>query len=182
MYVPLFLYLPFHNIPHNGHTNSILFQGGEIWDGVDSSSWPFRFLCFYLSCHLRKMQHPHEDGMLIPMGHSIGIKMDLSGVFITNDVMISKDNWLKAGDLIEQLDDVTISTLKDFETALSAMQGKNEIALTCHPGRGYKPDPSRWRSDETSPSIPERSDGRDRNLNVCRSGQRNIWCARSSNH
>jgi stage IV sporulation protein B len=71
-----------------------------------------------------------EDGMLIPMGHSIGIKMDLSGVFITSDVMISKDNWLKAGDLIEQLNDVTISTLKDFETALTAMQGKNEIALT----------------------------------------------------
>ena len=40
------------------------------------------------------------------MGHSIGIKMDLSGVFITNDVMISKDNWLKAGDLIEQVDNV----------------------------------------------------------------------------
>ena len=58
-----------------------------------------------------------KDGTLIPMGHSIGIKMDLSGVFITNDVMISKDNWLKAGDLIEQLDDVAISTLNEFEKA-----------------------------------------------------------------
>ena len=52
-----------------------------------------------------------KDGMLIPMGHSIGIKMDLSGVFITNDVMISKDNWLKAGDLIGQLNNVAVSTL-----------------------------------------------------------------------
>ena len=44
-----------------------------------------------------------QDESLIPMGHSIGIKMDLSGVFITNDVMIGKDNWLKAGDLIGQV-------------------------------------------------------------------------------
>ena len=43
-------------------------------------------------------------GILIPMGQSIGIKMDLSGVFITNDVMLEKDVWLKAGDLIEEVD------------------------------------------------------------------------------
>ena len=100
----ILLDLPFHNIPLNGHTNSILLRGGEIWDGVDSSSWLFRFLCFCFSCHSIRMQHLAKDGSLIPMGHSIGIKMDLSGVFITNDVMIGKDNWLKAGDLIGQVD------------------------------------------------------------------------------
>ena len=52
-----------------------------------------------------------KDESLIPMGQSIGIKMDLSGVYITNDVMISKDNWLKAGDLIGQIESVTIGTL-----------------------------------------------------------------------
>jgi stage IV sporulation protein B len=71
-----------------------------------------------------------EDDMLIPMGHSIGIKMDLSGVFITSDVMIGKDNWLKTGDLIGQLDDVAIGTLKDFEGALSKKRDQKEIALT----------------------------------------------------
>lgn len=70
-----------------------------------------------------------QGGSLIPMGHSIGIQMELSGVFITNDVMISKDHWLKAGDLIEQVDDVAIGTLTDFETALSSRRSKNEIAL-----------------------------------------------------
>jgi len=70
-----------------------------------------------------------QEGSLIPMGHSIGIKMELSGVFITNDVMISKDHWLKAGDLIEQVDDVTIGTLTDFETALSARRDNKEIVL-----------------------------------------------------
>jgi stage IV sporulation protein B len=64
------------------------------------------------------------------MGHSIGIKMDLSGVFITNDVMIGKDNWLKTGDLIGQLDDVTIDTLKEFESTLAAKRNQKEITMT----------------------------------------------------
>ena len=75
------------------------------------------------------MQHLQKTESLIPMGHSIGIKMDLSGVFITNDVMISKDNWLKAGDLIGQLDDVAVSTLHEFEKASSSMRDKKEIVL-----------------------------------------------------
>jgi stage IV sporulation protein B len=70
-----------------------------------------------------------QDGSLIPMGHSIGIKMELSGVFITNDVLISKDQWLKSGDLIGQVDDVTISTLTDFEVALSTLRGEKNITL-----------------------------------------------------
>ena len=32
------LYLTFHNIAVNGHTISIFSLGGEIWDGVNSSS------------------------------------------------------------------------------------------------------------------------------------------------
>jgi stage IV sporulation protein B len=70
-----------------------------------------------------------KDGMLIPMGQSIGIKMDLSGVYITNDVMISKNNWLKAGDLIGQLDNVAVSTLHEYEQASSSMRDKKEIVL-----------------------------------------------------
>jgi stage IV sporulation protein B len=70
-----------------------------------------------------------NDETLIPMGQSIGIKLDLSGVYITNDVMISKDNWLKAGDLIGQLDNVAVSTLQDYEKASSTMRDKKEIVL-----------------------------------------------------
>ncbi len=70
-----------------------------------------------------------KDGTLIPMGQSIGIKMDLSGVYITNDVMISKDNWLKAGDLIGQLDNVAVSTLHEYEKVSSSMRDKKEVVL-----------------------------------------------------
>ncbi|NYF24630.1 SpoIVB peptidase S55 domain-containing protein [Sporosarcina sp. JAI121] len=70
-----------------------------------------------------------KDGSLIPMGQSIGIKMELSGVYITNDIMISKDNWLKAGDLIGQVDNVAISTLHEFEKKSTSWRDKKEIVL-----------------------------------------------------
>ena len=70
-----------------------------------------------------------NDESLIPMGHSIGIQMDLSGVFITNDVLLGKDEWLKAGDLIGQVDDVEISKLKNFEQALSTIHDENDVTL-----------------------------------------------------
>ena len=70
-----------------------------------------------------------KDGTLIPMGQSIGIKMDLSGVYITNDVMISKDDWLKAGDLIGQLDNVAFNTLHEFEKVVIDNACKKEITL-----------------------------------------------------
>ena len=70
-----------------------------------------------------------NDGGLIPMGHSIGIKMDLSGVFVTNDVMLDKKIWLKAGDLIEKVDGVTIVKLENFEKALSIIRDKPNITM-----------------------------------------------------
>ncbi len=66
---------------------------------------------------------------LIPMGHSIGIKMDLSGVFITNDVLLGKDEWLRAGDLIGQVGDVKISKLNILEQTLSSIRDKKGIKL-----------------------------------------------------
>ena len=72
-----------------------------------------------------------NDESLIPMGHSIGIKMDLSGVFITNDVLLGKDEWLKAGDLIGQVDDVKISKLKNFGTNIVINSRQERSKITC---------------------------------------------------
>lgn len=70
-----------------------------------------------------------NSGLLIPMGHSIGIKMDLSGVFVTNDVMLDKNLWLKAGDLIEEVDSASILKLENYEEALSAIRDKQSVAM-----------------------------------------------------
>ncbi|MCM3743309.1 peptidase [Sporosarcina luteola] len=52
---------------------------------------------------------------VIPMGHSIGIQMDLSGIFVTNDVLVNNEQWLKAGDSIIRLNGTDIVSLGDFE-------------------------------------------------------------------
>lgn len=67
---------------------------------------------------------------LIPMGHSIGIKMQLKGVFVSNEVMISKGNWLKAGDQINQVNDFVIHVISDFEQAVSKIDEELQITLT----------------------------------------------------
>ena len=71
-----------------------------------------------------------DNRTLIPMGHSIGIKMDLSGVFITNDVMLEDDVWLKSGDLIEKVDNVQISKVKNFEHELSVTRDKDDVEIS----------------------------------------------------
>ncbi|KXH87493.1 SpoIVB peptidase S55 domain-containing protein [Sporosarcina sp. HYO08] len=98
-----------------------------------------------------------HDGSLIPMGHSIGIKMDLQGVFVTNDVMIHKDEWLKAGDLIEKVDDADILVLTDFEKALT---DKKEVTL--HVSR--KGEASQLKADSEAmqrlfPFLKDRTEG-----------------------
>lgn len=55
---------------------------------------------------------------VIPMGHSIGIQMDLSGIFVTNDVLVNNEQWLKAGDSIIRLNGTDIVSLGDFEHAM----------------------------------------------------------------
>src|SRR6476469_4821583 len=56
---------------------------------------------------------------VIPMGHSIGIQMDLSGIFVTNDVLVNNEQWLKAGDTIIRLNGTDIISLNDFEKFVS---------------------------------------------------------------
>lgn len=55
---------------------------------------------------------------LIPMGHSIGIQMDLSGIYVTSDVVVDNQSVLKKGDIIQQLNGVTTKQLVHFERAL----------------------------------------------------------------
>lgn len=56
---------------------------------------------------------------VIPMGHSIGIQMDLSGIFVTNDVLVNNEQWLKAGDSIIRLNGTDIISLNDFEQVVA---------------------------------------------------------------
>lgn len=55
---------------------------------------------------------------LIPMGHSIGIQMNLSGIYVTNDVLVNNEQWLKAGDSIIRVNSMDIVSLSDFERVM----------------------------------------------------------------
>lgn len=74
-------------------------------------------ILFFLPLHETVSASVREQ--VIPMGHSIGIQMELSGVFVTNDVLINEDDWLKAGDSINRIDKIPIATLNDFEKKMS---------------------------------------------------------------
>ena len=101
-----------------------------------------------------------NDESLIPMGHSIGIKMDLSGVFITNDVLLGKDEWLKAGDLIGQVGDVEISKLKNFEQALSTIHDKEEITLlVSRNGETFQVQSDSEAMERLIPFLKDRTEG-----------------------
>lgn len=70
-----------------------------------------------------------NEKTLIPMGHSISIKMDLTGVFITNDLLLQNDEWLKAGDFIEKVNDSPIADLTEFEAKLNDFRTETSVKL-----------------------------------------------------
>lgn len=70
-----------------------------------------------------------SEDTLIPMGHSISIKMDLTGVFVANDLLLDNDEWLKAGDFIEGLNGSPIHNLIGFETTLEETRSNEEMTL-----------------------------------------------------
>ncbi|ARF12768.1 SpoIVB peptidase S55 domain-containing protein [Sporosarcina ureae] len=59
-----------------------------------------------------------KEDTLIPMGDSIGIQMDLSGIYVTTDVKVDQQEWLKKGDIIRQLNGTETKQLVHFERAL----------------------------------------------------------------
>jgi stage IV sporulation protein B len=97
------------------------------WSRQLKLAFSFTVLLFFMPLAPNAASANNEK--LIPMGQSIGIKMDLSGVFVTSDVMINRDQWLKAGDVIEEVDKVAVKQLRDFEKALSNTREKNEVTV-----------------------------------------------------
>ncbi|WP_153732910.1 SpoIVB peptidase S55 domain-containing protein [Sporosarcina obsidiansis] len=65
-----------------------------------------------------------EEESLIPMGHSIGIQMDLKGIYVTSDILVGQDQWLKKGDIIQELNGTETKQLVHFERSLQ----KNDSA------------------------------------------------------
>lgn len=67
---------------------------------------------------------------LIPMGHSIGITMDLAHVFVTNEVQISDKEWLYVGDAVHQIGEQKIQSIEQVQDAIQNEANASEIATT----------------------------------------------------
>ena len=68
---------------------------------------------------------------LIPMGNSIGIQLELSGVFVTSDVPLDEKNvWLKAGDQLVSVNDVKIPSLQAVNNEVREVKDAGQVNLT----------------------------------------------------
>ncbi|KOO52057.1 SpoIVB peptidase S55 domain-containing protein [Viridibacillus arvi] len=61
---------------------------------------------------------------LIPMGHSIGVELQLQNVYLTNDVLLKNGTWLKAGDTIQAINSQQINTLEEVKSLFVSSSGK----------------------------------------------------------
>lgn len=57
-----------------------------------------------------------EQTSVVPLGQSIQIDLQYGAVFLSHDVMLTDEDWLRAGDSIHQINDQTITNLEDVKT------------------------------------------------------------------
>lgn len=69
-----------------------------------------------------------QEESLIPMGHSIGIQMDLSDIYVTGDILVGQEVWLKKGDIIQEMDSNETRQLVQLERILHKLNG-NDVSI-----------------------------------------------------
>ena len=73
--------------------------------------------CFWLFIPLHSFAKE-----LIPMGHSIGVQLQMPYVFVSHDVLLSSGEWLKQGERISKVNDKTftdIDTLTSYDASVN---------------------------------------------------------------
>lgn len=57
-----------------------------------------------------------QQTSVVPLGHSIEIDLQYGAVFLSNDVLLTDDEWLRAGDSILQINNQAITNIDDVKT------------------------------------------------------------------
>ncbi|WP_432355379.1 SpoIVB peptidase S55 domain-containing protein [Sporosarcina sp. A2] len=71
------------------------------------------------------------SGSIIPMGNSIGIQLELAGIFVTSDVPLSeKKNSLKAGDQLVRVDDTDIGSLQILHDKVGSLNNEGIVQVS----------------------------------------------------
>ncbi|GKV64560.1 MULTISPECIES: SpoIVB peptidase S55 domain-containing protein [unclassified Sporosarcina] len=100
-----------------------------------------------------------QSESLIPMGHSIGIQMDLSGIYVTGDVLIDKEQWLKKGDIIQELNGAETKQLVHFERSLQKKDGATMTVGILRNGEKMTLQADLQLIKRVSPFLKDRTEG-----------------------
>lgn len=57
-----------------------------------------------------------EETSVVPLGQSIQIDLQYGSVFVSSDVLLSDDEWLRTGDLIHLINDKPVTNLMDVKS------------------------------------------------------------------
>lgn len=97
---------------------------------------------------------------LIPMGHSIGIQMELKGIYLTSDMPISSTDELKKGDVIQRLNGQEMKELTAFEQAVQKKSGAESYELgVLRNGRLHTVQVDRQFLNRLTPFLKDRTEG-----------------------
>ena len=83
------------------------------------------FICFWLFFPLQSFAKE-----LIPMGHSIGVQLQMPYVFVSHDVLLSSGGWLKQGERISKVNDQALTDIDTLASYNAAVQLTIERAGT----------------------------------------------------
>lgn len=60
-----------------------------------------------------------EQTSVVPLGQSIQIDLQYGSVFVSSDVLLSNDEWLRTGDSIHQINQQPVTNLKDVKSLIT---------------------------------------------------------------
>ncbi|TQR13735.1 SpoIVB peptidase S55 domain-containing protein [Psychrobacillus soli] len=67
-----------------------------------------------------------QQTSVVPLGQSIQIDLQYGAVFLSHDVMLTDEEWLRAGDSIHQINDQTITNVEDVK---KHVKDKEQISI-----------------------------------------------------
>ena len=67
-----------------------------------------------------------KNTSVVPLGHSIQIDLQYGSVFLSHDVMLTDNDWLRTGDSIHQVNDQAITHIEDVK---SHVNDKEQISI-----------------------------------------------------
>lgn len=117
-------------------------QSYRIW-----SLMPILFFSLFFLVSPTFAQKPTSS--VVPLGQSIQIDLQYGAVFLSHDVLITDDYWLRAGDSIQQINSQNVASLEDVKSHI-----KDSEQATIHYERNKKMHTKEISSEQILKLLP----------------------------